>query len=134
VRFAFIEAEKANYPVDLMCSVLEVSRSGYYAWVKREPCSRVLADRELSKKIGTIYEVSQGRYGSPRIHKELEASNTLVSLKRVARLMKEEGLCASPKRRFVRTTDSKHDFPIAPNYLECDFTAPAPDKIGRAHV
>jgi len=129
VRFAFIEAEKANYPVDLMCSVLEVSRSGYYAWVKRKPCSRVLADRELSKKIGTIYEVSQGRYGSPRIHKELEASNTLVSRKRVARLMKEEGLCALTKRRFVRTTDSKHDFPIAPNYLERDFTAPAPDTV-----
>jgi putative transposase len=129
MRFAFIEAEKANYSVDLMCSVLEVSRSGYYAWIGREPSQRVLADLDLSKKIGAIYEGSQGRYGSPRIHKELEANNMLVGRKRVARLMKEGGLCALFKRRFVKTTDSNHDFPIAPNHLERDFTAPAPDTV-----
>jgi len=129
VRFAFITAEKAQYPVSLLCSLLEVSRSGYYAWCVRPPSQRAIADHELTEDIRNIHESSEQRYGSPRIHEELAANDTHVGRKRVARLMKENGLSARIKRRFVKTTDSNHDFPIAPNLLQRDFTADAPNEI-----
>ena len=129
MRFAFITAEKAQYPVSLLCSLLEVSRSGYYAWCVRPPSRRAIADRALTEEIRSIHEWSQRRYGSPRIHEELGANDTHVGRKRVARLMSENGLSARTKRRFVKTTDSKHDFPIAPNLLQRDFTADAPNEI-----
>ena len=129
MRFAFITAEKAQYPVSLLCSLLEVSRSGYYAWCVRPPSQRTLADRELTEDIRNIHESSEQRYGSPRIQEELAANDTHVGRKRVARLMRENGLSARIKRRFVKTTDSKHDFPIAPNLLQRDFTADAPNEV-----
>ena len=129
MRFAFITAEKAQYPVSLLCSLLEVSRSGYYAWCIRPPSQRAIADSELAEEIRTIHEDSVRRYGSPRIHEELVANDTHVGRKRVARLMKEAGLSARTKRRFVKTTDSKHDFPIAPNLLQRDFSADAPNEV-----
>ena len=129
MRFAFITAEKAQYPVSLLCSLLEVSRSGYYAWCVRPPSQRAISDGVLTEEIRNIHESSQQRYGSPRIHEELGANDTHVGRKRVARLMKENCLSARIKRRFVKTTDSKHDFPIAPNLLERDFTADAPNEI-----
>jgi transposase InsO family protein len=125
----FITAEKAQYPVSLLCSLLEVSRSGYYAWSVRRPSQRAIADRELTEEIRNIHESSKQRYGSPRVHEELGANDTHVGRKRVARLMKENGLSARIKRRFVKTTDSKHDFPIAPNILQRDFTVAAPNEI-----
>jgi putative transposase len=128
VRFAFVAAEKAQYPVNLLCAVLDVSRSGYYAWCVRPPSERAIADRELTEEIRNIHEASEQRYGSPRIHEELGANDTHVSRKRVARLMREGGISARTKRRFVKTTDSKHDFPIAPNLLQRDFTADAPNE------
>jgi putative transposase len=129
VKFAFISAEKAQYSVSLLCSVLEVSRSGYYAWCTRPPSQRAIDDRELAEDIRNIHDSSKQRYGSPRIHEELAANDTRVGRKRVARLMKENGLNARIKRRFVKTTDSKHDFPIAPNLLQRDFTADAPNEV-----
>jgi putative transposase len=129
VRFVFIAAEKAQYPVSLLCSLLDVSRSGYYAWCGRPPSQRAIADRELTEDIRSIHEYSERRYGSPRIHEELGANETRVGRKRVARLMKEGGMSARIKRRFVKTTDSNHDFPIAPNILQREFTAAAPNEI-----
>jgi len=129
VRFVFIEAEKATYPVSLMCSVLDVSRSGYYAWRGRSPSARARRDRELTAEIRSIHERSKQRYGSPRIREELVANETEVGRKRVARLMHEEGLSARAKRRFVKTTDSKHDLPIAPNLLKRNFFSSAPNKV-----
>jgi putative transposase len=128
VKFAFISAEKARHSVSLLCSVLGVSRSGYYAWCARPPSQRAINDRALAEDIRNIHESSKQRYGSPRIHEELAANDTRVGRKRVARLMKENGLSARSKRRFVKTTDSKHDFPIAPNLLQRDFTAAAPNE------
>jgi transposase InsO family protein len=124
----FIAAEKAQYPVSLMCPLLEVSRSGYYAWCRRPPSERVIADRVLTAEIRDIHERSNKRYGSPRIREELGANDTHVGRKRVARLMKENDISARTKRRFVKTTDSKHGFPIAPNLLERNFTADAPNE------
>jgi putative transposase len=129
MRFVFIQAEKALYPVSLMCSVLEVSRSGYYAWLGRPASARVQSDRELITEIRGIHEGSNQRYGSPRIHEELAANETHVGRKRIARLMREEGLSARAKRRFVKTTDSKHDLPIAPNLLKRNFFSSAPNKV-----
>jgi putative transposase len=128
VRFVFVAAEKAQYPVNLLCSLLDVSRSGYYAWCARPPSQRGIADRELAAEIRAIHERSEQRYGSPRIHEELGANDTHVGRKRVARLMKEGGISAQTKRRFVKTTDSNHDFPIAPNLLNRNFTADAPNE------
>jgi len=125
----FVEAERAQYPVGLLCLLLAVSRSGYYAWRGRPVSKRAVADRALTTEIRVIHERSQRRYGSPRVHEELGANDMRVGRKRVARLMKEDGISARTKRRFVKTTDSKHDFPIAPNLLERNFTADAPNAI-----
>lgn len=129
MKFVFIATEKAQYPVSLLCSLLRVSRSGYYAWCGRPPSQRAIADRELTAEIRKIHQHSEQRYGSPRIHEELGANDTHVGRKRVARLMKEDGIFVQTKRRFVKTTDSKHDFPIAPNLLKRDFTAVAPNAV-----
>ena len=129
MKFAFISAEKARYSVSLLCSVLDVSRSGYYAWCTRPPSQRAIEDAELAEDIRNIHDSSKQRYGSPRIHEELTANDVRVGRKRVARLMKERGLSARIKQRFVKTTDSKHDFPVAPNLLERDFTADAPNEV-----
>lgn len=129
MRFVFVDAEKAQYPVCLLCSMLEVSRSGYYAWCGRAPSERAVADRELTTEIRDIHERSERRYGSPRIHEELVAKDTHVGRKRVARLMQEGGIFVRTKRRFVQTTDSKHDFPIAPNLLARNFSAGAPNMV-----
>lgn len=128
MKFVFISAEKAQYSVSLLCSVLEVSRSGYYAWCARPPSERAIADRELTEEIRNIHDSSKQRYGSPRIQEELAANDTRVGRKRVARLMKENGLSARTKPRFVKTTDSNHEFPVAPNLLQRDFSADAPNE------
>jgi transposase InsO family protein len=129
VKFAFISSEKVRYSVSLLCSVLDVSRSGYYAWRVRPPSQRTIDDGELAEDIRNIHDSSKQRYGSPRIHEELAANDTRVGRKRVARLMKENGLSARIKRRFVKTTDSRHDLPVAPNLLQRDFTADTPNEV-----
>lgn len=96
--FRFIDAEKASYPVSVLCKVLKVSRSGYYDWKDRPPSRRSREDIALSAKIHEIHERSRGTYGSPRVHAELRAIGLRCSRKRVARLMRQEGLrgCMHP--------------------------------------
>jgi putative transposase len=129
VRFVFIDAEKATYPVRTLCRVLEVSRSGFYAWTGRTPSARQKADELLAVKIAAVHKQSRRTYGSPRIHVELGESGTRVGRKRVARLMRENGIQARRKRRFRRTTDSKHSNPIAPNVLDRQFGATSPNEV-----
>ena len=129
MKFACIQEEKANFPVRLMCRVLEVSPSGFYAWVKRAPSKRALEDQLLSAKIAAVHKRSRRRYGSPRIHRELRNTGTRTGRKRVARLMRAEGYVARPKRQFRRTTDSTHGTPPAPNLLRRNFVALAPNRI-----
>jgi putative transposase len=124
VKFAFIAAEKAHYPVDTLCDVLDVSRSGYYAWTKRAVPARAKADAHLAVEIAAVHRKSRRTYGSPRVHADLRARGVRVGRKRVARLMREKGLVARQKRRFRRTTDAKHALPIASNVLERHFEAP----------
>jgi putative transposase len=129
VKFEFIEAEKASFPVAFMCVRLEVSSSGFYAWRKRPPSSRALEDDRLLQEIRAAHAESHGRYGSPRVHRELAAKGIHVNKHRVARLMRENGLRGRRRRRFRHTTDSNHAMPIAPNTLARDFTADAPNEV-----
>jgi len=129
VRFVFIDAEKANYPVRILCHVLEVSRSGFYAWQGRSVSEREKADAKLAVEIAAVHKQSRGTYGSPRIHVELRENGTRVGRKRVARLMRDKGLQGRRKRRFRRTTDSNHSNPVAPNLLDRRFEANAPDQV-----
>jgi putative transposase len=130
----FIHDHVAEFPVQVMCAVLGVSRGGYYAWASRAESVRAADDRALAAAIRAAHEASRGRYGSPRVHAELRARGRRVGRKRVARLMRGMGLAARRRRRFRRTTDSKHALPIAPNLLERNFTAEAPDRVWLADL
>lgn len=128
MRYPFILAEKANFPVALLCRVLQVSRSGFYAWCERDPSPRELEDRKLTVEISAIHKASHQTYGSPRVHAELQARQVAVSRKRIARLMRETGLTGLPPRPFRRTTDSHHDRPVAENVLNRNFDVTAPNQ------
>ena len=123
----FIENHKEEFPILRMCQILEVSESGYYAWLKREPSERERGDKELGERIEDAYHKNRQVYGSPRIHAELKEQGIHCGRKRVARLMRERGINAKSKRRKMKTTDSQHDNPVAPNILARDFSADAPN-------
>jgi putative transposase len=129
VKFAFIHAEKAKLPTTLLCRTLGVSRSGFYAWTQRPPSKRDVDDSKLVPLIRTSHAKSRATYGSPRVHKDLQALSYRISCKRVARIMRREGLSARPLRRYRATTDSSHAFPIAPNLVARAFRAPAPNRV-----
>jgi transposase InsO family protein len=112
-----------------MCRVLGVSRSGYYAWWRRTESKHSQWDRQLKVEVQESFAQSRGRYGSPRIYRELKVGGHLCSEKRVARLMREEGLEARPKRAYRATTDSAHRYPMAPNLLGQHFTVAAPNEV-----
>lgn len=115
---------KAEHSLAQLCAAFDVSRSGYHAWKQAEPSARAQADAVLAAQIKAVHEAQRGRYGSPRIQRELAAQGQRHGQKRIARLMQAHGLRGRCPRRFVpRTTDSDHDQPIAPNRLA---QAPAP--------
>jgi transposase InsO family protein len=124
-----IEVEKVNYPITMMCRVLNVSRSRYYEWSKNRKSKRAQEDEELLIKIREIYKKRKGKYGSPRIHCDLKDMGYCVGRNRVARIMRENGIVAKTKRRFRVTTDSNHNFPIADNLLERNFHIDTPDRV-----
>ena len=127
MRFSFIATEKACYPVALLCRVLKVSRSGYYAWHKRPAAARTLEDQALALEVAAIHAQSRSRYGSPRVHAELRERGQRTGRKRVARLMRAAGLRARARRRFRCTTDSKHAMAIKGNLLARRFAVRAPN-------
>jgi transposase InsO family protein len=119
----------------MMCRVLCVSRSGFYAWRQRPPSARSREDVELGEKIDEVFKESRGRYGSPRVHVELRTHHNIrVGRKRVARLMRLKNLVARRKRRFRKTTDSNHGFAVAPNRLKRNFKVNAPNKAWVADI
>jgi transposase InsO family protein/transposase-like protein len=132
MRFSFIDAEKASMTpagnVTQLCRALKVSRSGYYAWCTRRPSERARADALLAVKVAEAFEMSNKRYGSPRVQDALKTEGIRTSRKRVIRLMQEQGLVGRPKRMFVVTTDSEHKLEVAPNLLKQDFKATAPNQ------
>jgi putative transposase len=134
MRFSFIEAQKAVFPINLMCKDLRVTSSGYYAWREREESEHARRDRQLAVKIRTFHEASRGTYGSPRIHEDLVEDGEAVGRNRVARIMQQEGLTGKAPRRFRRTTDSKHNLPVAENIVDRDFSPEAPNQIWAADI
>lgn len=128
MRFRFIDAEKACFPVATMCRVLKVTCGGYYAWRKRPESTRACRNRALLGEIQATHTASRGTYGSPRVHRELVAQGSAVGRHRVARLMHQAGIKARSKRRFRKTTQSDHANPIVPNLLERQFAVEAPDR------
>jgi transposase InsO family protein len=134
VRFAAIDAEKANYPVSLMCRVLEVTRSGYYAWRERPPSKHAELDVELRVVVAAAHDESGGIYGAPRVWESLKKTGQRTSRKRVARLMREQGLAGRKKRRFCVTTDSQHSLETAPNILQRRFDPNAPNTAWAADI
>jgi len=134
VRFELVDAEKAHYPVEVLCEVLEVSRSGFYAWKKRPPSLRAKADAQLAVEIAATHAKSRSRYGSPRVHQALRRKGIKVGKKRVERLMRAKSIVARQKRRFRRTTESNHASPIAPNLVAREFEQPAPNKVWAGDV
>ena len=127
MKFAFIDAEKAMWPVSVLCQVLGVSRSGYYAWRGRPASESTQEDAKLAVEIAATHKRSRDTYGSPRVHRDLRARGVRIGKKRVERIMREHGIQAKRKRRFRRTTDSKHPHPIAPNVLERNFDVELPN-------
>ena len=129
--YRFIAEEKAtsecSWSVAEMCRTLEVSRAGFYAWRTRPPATRTQQDQRLGVEIQAIHAETRQRYGSPRVHAELRERGHRVGRKRVARLMRQHGLCARRRRRFRITTDSNHPLAVAPNVLARQFTVAAPD-------
>jgi transposase InsO family protein len=128
VKFALIEAEKANCPVATSCRALGVSRPGFYAWRDRPESARAGADRRLAVLVREAYERSRRTYGSPRVHAELYADGEHVSRKRIIRLMQEQELKARVRRRYKCTTMSDHDQPVAANILDRRFEAAGPNQ------
>ena len=128
MRFAFIQAQKAEFPIEMMCEHLDVSRSGYYAWCHRGPSVRKQQDQVLGDKIQAIHQRSRGTYGRPRVQAVLRSQGIRASSKRVGRLMKQQGLHAQRPRRYRSTTDSGHSIPVAPNVLARAFFAQAPNQ------
>jgi putative transposase len=108
--------------------MFSIERSGYYAWLKRKPGKRAISNEELDKKIRTAFDKHHGRYGAKRLSDELRDNGEICSKNRVARRMKHLGLRAKARKKFKVTTDSKHNLPVAPNLLNRDFTATAPNQ------
>jgi putative transposase len=126
--FGFIKAEKARFPIARMCHVLDVSQSGFFAWKDRPASNRQRQDMVYLAHIRTAFALSNGTYGSPRMHRDLVDQGHEIGRHRTARLMRENRLIARQKRRFKRTTESEHAWPVAPNLVAQDFTADGPDR------
>jgi len=127
MRFQFIEQYRDEFPVTRMCKVLEVSRSGYYAWRGRPASEREMANQALYKQIKAVYDKTHGTYGSPRIYQALDKQGIACSENRVARLMHRHGLQARQVKAYKTTTRRNKADPVAPNVLQRDFEAERPN-------
>jgi len=128
VKFAWIQTEKATYPLTKLCRWLDVTRSGFYAWRRRPESTHAREDRRLTVLVRASFEASKRRYGSPRVHEDLLEQDEHVSRKRVVRLMQKDGLQARRRKRYTLTTMSDHDQPVAANLLDRQFAADAPNQ------
>jgi len=133
--YRFIDAEKTSYPVSMLCRVLKVSRSGYHAWKDRPPSKRARENAALTERIREIHHRSRGTYGYPRVHAELRALGMHCNRKRVARLMRKDRLrgCMRGRKRKHTTRQDPLAVP-APDLVERNFVAPAPDRLWTADI
>lgn len=121
MRYQFVLDNEGQYAVRPLCRVMEVAPSGFYAWRTRPQSARESANEALVKQIESVSVMSRGRYGSPRVYQQLRAEGACCGLNRVARLMRRHGIKARRRRRFKKTTDSRHGLPIPPNLLDRRF-------------
>lgn len=129
MKFAFVKEHRRCWPVRVICRVLKVARSGFYAWLKRKPSRRQIHQEKLLEKIKAKHLENRELYGSPRVHRALLIDGEVVCRNTVARLMRQAKIRAKTKRRFVpRTTDSAHRQPVADNLLQRDFGASEPNR------
>ena len=129
MRFAFVHGRRKEFPVQMMCDMLEVSRSGYYAWRDRPASARERRRVDLLARIRDAHRESRGTYGSPRVAVELKEQGVSVCENTVAKYMRRAGLRVTAGKRFVpRTTDADHPHPLAANVLDRDFAAAGPDR------
>ncbi len=138
MKYAFIERNRHRWPVSMLCEVLEVSPSGYHQCQQRavhdRPHSRRLTDDALLTHILAIHAQVKGEYGWPRMWKELVARGVRVGKERVRKLMAQHGIRARHKRKYIATTSSNHGLPVAPNLLERNFTATAPNQVWTSDI
>ena len=129
MRHALIAAQMSEFPMRLLCRLFRVSRSGYYAWRKRPASMRSIKNQLLLERIKAVHKKSRKTYGSPRVHRQLVAEGERCGRGRVERLMSANGIRAKQKRKFVVTTDSKHDLPVAENILNRQFCVAEPNRV-----
>jgi len=129
MKFSYIRKKTGEFPVAWMCRRLRVSASGFYAWKKRPLCERGKEDERLRLKIRVYHRASRGCYGRPRIHHDLQEDGIRISQKRVARLMREQGIYGRPPKRWKKTTNSSHDRGYADNLVKQDFHASGPNRL-----
>jgi transposase InsO family protein len=129
VKYAAIAAHAGLFSVAFMCRELGIAPSGYYAWQVRSPSKKLARDAALLAHVRAAFKASRRRYGSPRLHAELRAGGHHVGRKRIARLMRQDGLRARQRRRFVVTTQSRHKFPIARNVVAREFEVSTPNQV-----
>jgi putative transposase len=145
VKFRFIDEHRrrrsgssgtvGHWPVSVICSVLKVTRSGFYLWKKRKPSARQIRQQKLLARIRGVQQENRELYGSPRVHRALLVDGELVSRNTVARLMRQAKIRAKTRRRYVpRTTDSRHRKPVADNLLQRDFIAASPNQKWLADI
>lgn len=134
MRFRFIDQAKKDFPAYRLCRLMGVSQSGYSAWKARPASCRQRDDLVMLAHVRSAYSLSNETYGSPRMTRELQDQGFAVGRRRVARLMRENGMHARQKRRFKKTTDSHHAFPVAPNIIAQDFAATGPNQKWGADI
>jgi transposase InsO family protein len=127
MKFQFISEHRETFKVGRMCKLLNVSASGYHAWLKRPESRRSRQNRALEAKIRVLHAASHGIYGAPRIHQDLIDDGIRCGKNRVARIMREAGIRSRTKKKFKATTDSRHNLPVAPNLLNQQFAVDTPD-------
>ena len=129
MKYRFISAHRETFKVGRMCTLLNVSRSGFYAWLTRPESPRSRENRALEAKIRVLHAASHGIYGSPKIHRDLIDDGVRCGKNRVARIMREANIRSRTKKKFKATTNSRHNLPVAANLLNQDFTADTPDSV-----
>ena len=134
MKYRFIEEHRSQWPVRLMCQVLQVSPVGYYSWRDRPASARQQRQEVLTTEIEVIHQEFKERYGSPRIREELQARGQRCCVNTVAKLMRQHGVAAKSKRKFRCTTDSNHDLPVADNLLDRQFEPVVANQVWVADI
>lgn len=134
MKYATVDSLRQDYPVSMLCELLDVSTSGYHEWRTRKPSAQHRANERLVSQIRVLHAESFGSYGSPRIHLALRRGGFSVGRERVRRLMRQNQIVGRHRRKRCRTTDSNHGLPVAPNLLNQDFSCDRPDTVWLADI